>query len=161
MRAPVREKQHRLPSEVYSGLQVVSFTACLKDSVTFFTTGDRFTACERMLLDSLGQFDSGAEAYLFMPNHAHLLLRGLSEKSDVLRAMKSFKQQSGHWLYKEHPRIRWQKDFYDHILRKEEEVRKHILYILNNPVRKGMVEHWKAYLFKGSTIHILDEWEDA
>jgi hypothetical protein len=32
-------------------------------------------------------------------------------------------------------------------------------YILNNPLRAGIVENWKEYKFKGSSIYNLDEWE--
>ena len=155
----VQEKHHRLEARFYHGLQVASFTACVRNRVAFFTEVDRFHACERTLVGELQQFNSEAEVYLFMPDHGHLLLRGKSEDSDVLRAMKSFKQKTGFWLSQDHPQVRWQKDFYDHILREEEQVEQHIRYILNNPVRKGIVENWKDYPFKGSTIHKLDEWE--
>ncbi|MGB2870177.1 MAG: hypothetical protein WBD36_17140, partial [Bacteroidota bacterium] len=66
-------------------------------------------------------------------------------------------QQTGFWLSQNHPSVHWQKDFYDRILRDEEEVERHILYILENPVKKGMVENWKEYPYKGSTVYKLDE----
>lgn len=56
------------------------------------------------------------------------------------------------------PAIKWQKDFYDHILRKDEDVKKHVMYILNNPVRRGIVENWKDYPYKGSTKFNFYEW---
>jgi REP element-mobilizing transposase RayT len=111
-----------------------------------------------MLLDALKRSECAAEVFLFMPDHTHLLLRGESEAADVLRAMRTFKQQSGFWLSLNHPSIHWQKDYYDHILRSDEAFERHIHYILNNPVRKGMVENWKDYRFKGSTTYNLDEW---
>ncbi|MDE3058892.1 MAG: transposase [Bacteroidota bacterium] len=154
----IREKHHRLEEEFYRGCKVVSFTACVKDRVSFFTVEDRFRNCEVFLLKALKEFESEAEVYLFMPDHAHLLLRGENETSDVLKTIKSFKQKSGFWLYQNHPSVHWQKDFYDHILRKEKEVAKHIRYILYNPVRAGLVEDWGEYPFKGSTIHNLNEW---
>jgi len=39
----------------------------------------------------------------------------------------------------------WQKNFYDHIVRKEESILKIAEYILNNPVRKGMALRWESY----------------
>jgi len=153
----VREKQHRLPDELYRGIQVVSFTGCIRNRDSFFTTRDRFTIFEEMLLNSLKRFEALAELHLFMPDHAHLLLRGASETADVLRSMRSFKQATGFWLSRNHSAVHWQKDFYDHILRKNEEIKTQILYILNNPVRKGFVQNWKNYPFKGSTIYKLEE----
>ncbi len=111
-----------------------------------------------MLLSALKQFECEAEIYLFMPDHVHLLLRGQAESADVLRSMKSFKQKTGFWLSQKYPPVRWQKDFYDHVLRTEDEIPKHIQYILNNPVRACLVDNWKNYPFKGSTVYNLNEW---
>jgi len=41
----------------------------------------------------------------------------------------------------------WQRGFYDHALRKEEDVQKVAEYIVNNPVRMGLVEDWRNYRF--------------
>ena len=155
----IQEKHHRLDPALYRGYLVVSFTACMRNRATFFTNPDRFIACEHLLLEELHHFHCDAEVYLFMPDHAHLLLRGASDASDILRVMKSFKQRSGFWLSQKHPQVHWQKDYFDHILRDSEDVEQHIRYILNNPVRKERVESWKDYPFKGSTIHKLDGWD--
>ena len=52
----------------------------------------------------------------------------------------------------------WQRSFYDPGLRKDEDLIKVAEYIVSNPVRKGLVEDWKAYPFKGSTIYDFDQW---
>jgi hypothetical protein len=39
----------------------------------------------------------------------------------------------------------WQRGFYDHALRKEEDIRKAAEYIVHNPVPAGLVEHWLDY----------------
>lgn len=122
-------------------------------------TQERFQVFETMLHESLKENKSDVEIYLFMPDHAHFLLRGTIDSADVLNAMKVFKLKSGYWLSQHHSSIHWQKDFYDHVIRKEDDVPKHIRYILYNPVRAGLVEDWKNYPFKGSTSHKLDEWE--
>lgn len=93
-----------------------------------------------------------------MPDHAHVLLQGTDEDSDLWKCIVDFKQRTGFWLSQNKYSEEWQKDFYDHILRKEEDVVKHVRYILNNPVRKRIVENWKDYPFKGSTIYNFDEW---
>ena len=53
MRKAIQEKHHRLPTELYRGTLVVSFTACVKNKVSFFTTHDRFNIFEEMLLNVL------------------------------------------------------------------------------------------------------------
>ncbi len=41
----------------------------------------------------------------------------------------------------------WQTYFYDHIVRKEEDLNNIARYILENPVRKGIVNDWRDYAF--------------
>ncbi|MEW6557423.1 MAG: hypothetical protein AB1349_08725 [Elusimicrobiota bacterium] len=47
----------------------------------------------------------------------------------------------------------WQESFYDHFLRKEETLEMVSLYILNNPVRKGIVDRWDRYPYSWSNYY--------
>jgi len=154
----VREKKHRLPRDLYNGHAVVSFTLCIKDRVELFRDSNIVKKFVEILLTEAANFDCEVPLYLFMPDHCHILLQGKSECTDILNVIDIFKQKSGFWLSKHHPEVHWQKDYYDHILRKEEDVKKHVSYILENPIRKSIVEDWKAYPFKGSNVHDLDSW---
>ena len=49
----------------------------------------------------------------------------------------------------------WQTSFYDHFLRKEEDIEKVVMYVLNNPVRKGLVSEWMEYHYSGSLVFEL------
>ena len=93
-----------------------------------------------------------------MPDHAHLLLGGKNNDSDLYRCVKNFKQRSGYWFSVSKAGVQWQKDFYDHILRNDEDVEKQVKYILGNPGRKRLVEYWKDYPFKGSTFYDFTQW---
>ncbi len=164
----IRERKHRLSSTLYYGEIVVSFTACIADRVPIFNSMEVFLPITQILLDSLNRWNCDAHVYLFMPDHCHLLVQGNTNNSDLLGFMKDFKQRSGYWLSKHvvntqakacaYHTVRWQKDFYDHILRKDEDINKQVYYILENPVRKGLVNDWKEYPFKGSTIHNFEKW---
>jgi putative transposase len=154
----IREKKHRLPPESYRGRVEVAFTACTKNRVPLFVEARLVGKCAEILLQECAGEQCDALAYLFMPDHLHLLLRGKEDTSDVLRLMRRFKQRTGYFFSQNSVRERWQKDFYDHICRDEQEVQKQIRYIIENPVRKGFVTHWKDYKFKGSTVFDLDEW---
>jgi putative transposase len=158
-RYPYREKKHRLDPEIYRGKILVSFTLCIKNRKELFVSNDIFSRFESILLKELAEGDVSAQIYLFMPDHVHLILSGREENTDILKCLNSYKKQTGFWLYKNKPSIKWQKDYYDHILRKEEDLETIIKYILNNPVRAGLVDNWKQYQFKGSTIFNLNEWE--
>jgi len=106
----------------------------------------------------LHHFACDALVYLFMPDHGHFVLGGKTENSDPLKVMYRFSQKTGYWFTNHSPHIRWQKDFYDHIVSRDEEVERHIRYILNNPVRAKLVMDWRDYPFKGSTVYNFEEW---
>ena len=44
----------------------------------------------------------------------------------------------------------WQPSFYDHVLRKDEDLLETVKYIFNNPVRKKIVAHYLDYQLSGS-----------
>ena len=94
-----------------------------------------------------------------MPNHAHLLLSGNDSNADIKNCVERFKQRTGYWLYKNKKNIQWQKDYYDHILRSTDDLFAQTKYILNNPMRAGLVNFWKEYPYKGSTIYNFRDWE--
>jgi hypothetical protein len=41
------------------------------------------------------------------------------------------------------PSAGWQKDFFDRILGRDDALSRQVWYIVNNPVRRGLVEKWK------------------
>jgi len=93
----------------------------------------------------------GIYTYCFMPDHLHILLVG-EEKSSLRRFMKTFKQESSFAFKRRHSDFLWQKSYYDRVLRKEETLEEVALYIINNPVRKGLVDDYKSYAFSGSFL---------
>ncbi|MEW6758756.1 MAG: transposase [Acidobacteriota bacterium] len=76
-------------------------------------------------------------AYAIMPNHVHLLLR--NEGADLISTIGEWKSHSTQLLWRlglEGPL--WQRSFYDHFLRKEEDVETVAIYIAQNPARAGL-----------------------
>ena len=154
----IQAHMHRLEPELYKGTVYCTFTCCVQNRFPLFIEEEIFKLFESKLLGSLSKFYCNAQVYLFMPDHIHLLLNSESDLGDVRKAVIDFKQQTGYWLSKQRPTVKWQKDFFDHILRKEEDIEKQVKYILENPVRKGLVNDWKDYPYKGSTIYDFNEW---
>jgi len=155
---PIREKKHRLPAEAYKGTVAVAFTACIRNKAKAFVEAGIVKSCVESLLDAARRTSCDVIVYVFMPDHCHVVFQGRDDEANPLAAMKSFKQHTGFWFSKEHPEFRWQKDFYDHVLRSQQDVAKQVKYVLENPVRKGIVQDWKEYPFRGSTVHRLDDW---
>ena len=95
--------------------------------------------------------------YCFMPDHQHLIITGVQSVSDIRKAIISYKQKTGFWMSEEKVGARWQKDFYDHVLRRHEDIAVQVRYILDNPVRKGLVASWQGYPYKGSIGCRMDD----
>lgn len=155
----IREKKHRLNPDVYIGERPIAFTICTKDRATIFTNHKIFKLFEEILIKELTSFNCCSFVHLFMPDHAHFVLGGNDSNSEVKKCLDMFKQKTGFYIAKNLKNIRWQKDYYDHILKNEENLEVHVKYILNNPVRAGLVDYWKNYPYKGSTVYNLDEWD--
>lgn len=154
----IREKKHRLWPELYMGGHVISYTGNVKNHEPLFKNINTYKIFENILLEQLEAKECDAYIYLFMPDHFHFILTGKNKDSNIKGCIDSFKQRTGFWLYKNIPKIKWQKDYYDHILRSEENLIGNIKYILNNPVKSGIVNYWKEYKLKGSTIFNFDNW---
>ncbi len=158
-RKHIREKKHRLRPELYTGERIVAYTGNVKNRDFLFSNDRAFYQIEKILLEALATHNCDAYIYLFMPDHFHFVLTGKNSNSNIKKCIDSFKQKSGYWLYKNLPDFKWQKDYYDHILRSDKDLSNQIRYILNNPVKAGLVNCWKKYKMRGSTIYNLDEWD--
>jgi len=146
----MREKTHRFPPESYRGERRVAFTCCVADKKFLFTDASVVQAFIPFLRAAAEKNSCTVLIYCFMPDHLHVILRGDVPDADPRQTIIAFKQLSGFWLKQNRPNISWQKDFYDHIIRREEDLGSQIRYIAANPVRKGLVEDWHKYPHTGA-----------
>jgi putative transposase len=94
--------------------------------------------CERFEIDII--------AWVVLPDHMHLVLE--PKDNDVSDVMKVFKQDFG-FLYRRRIGVRggrvWQLRFWDHVIRDQDDMNRHIDYIHYNPVKHGLVKSAKDY----------------
>lgn len=101
-------------------------------------------------------------AHTIMPNHVHLVFEhaihgssqsvvsGQSEAAvsisvmDLLRLIKGSSARYCNDLLRRSGAF-WQHESYDHVIRDNEELVRTILYVLNNPVKVGLVKSWKEW----------------
>ena len=96
-------------------------------------------------------------AYCFMPDHLHLLIESQADDSDARRFIKAAKQYSGFLFKKAFGSQLWQRYGYERTLRDEEATLGVVRYIVENPLRAGIVQSVKDYPFAGSGVYSLDE----
>jgi len=89
-------------------------------------------------------------AYCLMPDHVHLLI-GVPEGFSLSELVRHWKSRC--YLVRRRSGRReafWQRGYYDHAVRADEDLRRAAEYILENPVRAGMVGRPEDYELGGS-----------
>ncbi len=84
--------------------------------------------------------------YVVMPSHIHTLLEFLS--GDLKASMEGFKRWTGHLAMKqlklEQARF-WQREWFDHWVRSDEDANAICEYIRQNPVKAGLVANYQDW----------------
>jgi len=82
-------------------------------------------------------------AWCVMPNHVHVVMRVLPTSSleAITHTWKSFTAHEINTLLGQGGAV-WQREYFDRLLRNEEELAKTVRYVLNNPVKAGLRD-WK------------------
>jgi putative transposase len=144
-----KRKVNRLELDLYCQERIYFITICTFDGQGTFKDLQVVNLLLEKLKACCKTFGFVNYVYCFMPDHLHLLLGG-KEGSDLIKMIKQFKQLTGFHFKKETRKKLWQKSYYDHILRKEESIGRVVRYVLENPVRKGLVKHPEEYPLSGS-----------
>ena len=146
-------RPQRIRGFSYVGLNIYFITCCVKDRRPVFE--DRAAVDEA--LDHFRRTARENEfeilTYCFMPDHLHLLVEGVSDRSDLRKCMKLAKQRSGAAYALRGNGALWQEGYYDRVVRPTETPRHVARYILENPVRANLVVNPQDYAHSGS-----DKW---
>jgi putative transposase len=96
-----------------------------------------------------------------MPDHLHLLVEALSDASDLIAFVHAMKQRTA---YEYRRRLQggplWQKGYFEHVVRDDESTKTQARYILENPVRAGLMTEPLEYPFSGSLVFTREELVD-
>lgn len=93
-------------------------------------------------------------AFTIMSNHIHLVFKLLQNENNSVRfpvtkivgELKSYSAQKCNEKLGRAGAF-WQNESYDHVIRDTDELERTIKYVLNNPVKAGMVEVWNDWKF--------------
>ena len=145
---PERRSSPRLTTFDYIGPYAYSLTLNTAARHREFTGKEAVHDCLEALYEASTHHGFTVLAYCFMPNHLHLLVKS-SETSSLVPFMKRFKQLSSYRHKQRTGRPLWHRSYYDHVLRREDDLLAAAEYIWNNPVRAGLVAERDAYPFIG------------
>jgi putative transposase len=89
--------------------------------------------------------------YCIMPNHVHALIQPIPDTNkkyklipEITKAWKGITARRINKILEVQGQI-WQHESYDHMVRNDTELNNIVMYILNNPVKAGLVEDWKNW----------------
>ncbi|MCG6949865.1 MAG: transposase [Acidobacteria bacterium] len=143
-----RRKKTRLHPAVYSQPGAVGLlTTCTaaRRKVFFDPT---FAEAATTEINQLHGETWSVLGFCVMPDHVHLLV--LNVDGSLLDFMRVFKGRTAKRIRPDVPGTLWQRSFHDHLLRRKEDINRTLQYMLENPVRAGLVEEWARYPWCGS-----------
>jgi putative transposase len=113
-------------------------TCCTRERRPGLLNADIAGAIRAHVLAADMASDTKTIAFVIMPNHVHWLFE-LGTRLSLGRVVARFKARTRPPLLQE--RLAWQRDFYEHRLRPDEDVEAYAFYIFMNPYREGFTPH--------------------
>jgi REP element-mobilizing transposase RayT len=144
-----KRRNIRLNKMAYQGPLTIALTLCFHKGIDVIEA-DLSDKVLEVINYVKGKYDLDIYAYCLMPDHLHLLVSLKDDKRNILDIVKHFKSKVSFELKGRYTAKQlWQDRFYDHVLRKDEDIYKQARYILENPVRKGLVIDFMEYKCMG------------
>ncbi len=98
-----------------------------------------------------------------MPDHVHLIFAPQIDRSrtkvyslaEITNAIKGASSHAINKLLQQKGRV-WQPESFDHVLRSSESLQEKVEYVLQNPVRRGLVCRWSDYpwIWKNPSVNL-------
>ncbi len=120
-------------------------TIVTKDRRKFFNDNRIAKSTINVLLSLRTKYKFNLYSYCLMPDHFHGLI-GIGKSGMKLGEIVGyFKSLSTREFWKYHDGKLWQRQFFDHVIRNEQDFFETIEYIRLNPVKAKLVENWKDW----------------
>ena len=146
---PKRRNSLRLKHFDYSTPRAYFIIICVKNGEAVFSDKKLAEKIIEYLRKNKDKNNYKVYTYCLMPDHLHLLLNPADSNIPVSKFLQTLKSQTGFRYKKEHGIPLWQRGFYNHVVRKNEDLVKIAQYVLNNPIRKGLTQKAEEYPFSG------------
>jgi REP-associated tyrosine transposase len=165
-----QRKLHRLPNAVYACTgHEFHFTVCARHQGEPFRNEKLAEAVIESLLWTRNEYSWVLFCYCLMLDHLHFICRLTDEQvrrinagargevdEGVLDHLGRFKSYTTNrsWKLGFSGKL-WQRNSYDRVLDLEKPFLEIVQYVLDNPVRKGLVTDWRDWPYSA----IVDHWE--
>jgi putative transposase len=150
-------KPRRLSTFDYLGLQRYFLTFCTHRRFRHFERAACVEAVHEQFQRAAADLRFAFLAYCYMPDHVHLLVEGQSDDSDGRRFIGHAKQLSAFRFQAHFGERLWQRYGFERTLRANESPVRVARYVLENPVRAGLVAKVDEYPFLGSDVYTVEQ----
>lgn len=147
----------RLATFDYLGFHRYFLTFCTHRRSTLFTAHDAVDTVMSQIVRAATDEQFAVVAYCFMPDHLHLLVEGEAEQADGRAFIARAKQYSGFHYRKAFGTRLWQTHGFERTLRSDDDMLSVARYIVENPLRAGLVQRVSEYPFVGSMRYSMVE----
>jgi putative transposase len=137
----------RLSDFDYLGKYSYFVTSCVAEKRPAFTTGERVDCVRAQVLRTCREHWFEETASVYMPDHVHFLFRGLLDESAFVPFMTVLRQRSAIEYKRLTGEALWQRGYFDRVLRPSDDVFVWLRYMLNNPLRTGLIAPGEVYPF--------------
>jgi putative transposase len=144
-------RNERLDADLYSqSNRVVFITVRAFGDHSPFVSPQLSTRVLDILRSEQTRLSCHVHTYCLMPDHPHYLISPAEDGVSVLAFTRQFKGKATNESWKAGWRGKlWQPRCYDHIVRHDESLVQIAQYILDNPVRKNLVEQCDDWPWSG------------
>ena len=148
----LRKARHSNAQQIYS-----ITSACINREKIFSNHVNARLAAKALKSKQLWP-DAKCLAWVVMPDHMHVLIE-LGDKEPLSLVMQRIKSLIATAVNQERNRRQpvWQRGYFDHAIRTDEDVRLAVRCIVNNPIRAGLAANIGDYPYWSLT----DEWFDG
>ena len=146
-------KNIRLPAEAYRAAgSTWHVTIGVADRASRpFTDTALAESCLSAMAGRCAAKDAVLHLGCLMPDHAHLIIEiGTVGLTQLVGEVKSHTTRL--WWSQGGTGPLWQRSFYDHGIRGSRDFEATVAYVLDNPVRAGLVEDWSAYPYLAGAL---------
>jgi REP element-mobilizing transposase RayT len=153
---PDRPHSHlpRLDKAHYQGAAIVHWTFAMEDRAVGWLDDLAHARIRELLVHMVCRYELVCPVYCVMPDHIHMILMGISSLSDQRKAVLFLRRQLNGLLGVSD--VRLQKQAYDHVLREQEREQgafeKIAWYVLENPLRAGLVKSREEWKYSGCVV---------
>ncbi|MEW5986027.1 MAG: transposase [Chloroflexota bacterium] len=108
----------------------------------------------RLVADSLHYLNGRVlelNSFCIMPNHVHTVFTPLPKDDDTYHSLSSIMHSAKRYSARQANKLLeregqfWQHESYDHVVRDAAELERIVKYVLNNPVKVGLVNQWQEW----------------